>query len=294
MSNLSRRYYERELGAGYGPSPTLKEAFGYSEPLRRFIQRESFEPQANEIPNTMPSWLPGDDYMTNFKVGDPYVRIDDGYARLPGAGYEALHPELKGLDPEDYPDIHKLRILADVAPYSREYNTFRQKVAGEARYDTGLEIELDKIIDRVRQTKESSIRMDRRRFTEEVEEIDLNQVFPSCRTTKTSRTCGRKLAAFGGRSICRRLTCRAAWIAAAVHVPIRPTGPSLPVQDAFRNLAAHPAGPVRTSQSCRPLLLSDRGLRFCIGARWGKLKYNEPWHLWSDLTCAGGQIRGTV
>ena len=68
----------------------------------------------------MPSWLPGDDYMTNFKVGDPYVGIDDGYARLPGAGYEALHPELKGLSPEDYPDIHKLRILGDVAPYSRE------------------------------------------------------------------------------------------------------------------------------------------------------------------------------
>jgi hypothetical protein len=70
----------------------------------------------------MPSWLPGDDYMTNFKVGDPYAGIDDGYARLPGAGYEALHPELKGLSPEDYPDIHKLRILGDVAPYSREYN----------------------------------------------------------------------------------------------------------------------------------------------------------------------------
>ncbi|HWU38658.1 MAG TPA: hypothetical protein VN203_13505, partial [Candidatus Acidoferrum sp.] len=116
MTNLSRRYYERELGAAYAPGPNLKEFFGYSEPLRRFIQREGFEPQANEISNTMPSWLPGDDYMTNFKVGDPYVRIDDGYARLPGAGYEALHPELKGVDPEDYPDIHKLRILADVAP----------------------------------------------------------------------------------------------------------------------------------------------------------------------------------
>src|ERR1035441_8234824 len=122
MTDISRRYYERELGAGLGPSPSLKEHFGYSEPLRRFIQRASFEPQANEIPNTMPSWLPGDDYMTNFKVGDPYVRVDDGYARLPGAGYEALHPELKGLNPEEYPDIHKLRILSDVAPYSREYN----------------------------------------------------------------------------------------------------------------------------------------------------------------------------
>lgn len=146
--------------------PTLN-----SEPLRRFIQRESFEPQANEIPNTMPSWLPGDDYMTNFKVGDPYVRIDDGYARLPGAGYEALHPELKGLNTEDYPDINKLSILADVAPYSREYNLYRQRVASEARNDTSLQIELDKIIDRVRQVKESSVMMDDRRFTAPVDTI---------------------------------------------------------------------------------------------------------------------------
>jgi hypothetical protein len=79
MTNLSRRYYEREMGAGYAPNPITSEMFGYTEPLRRFIQRESWEPQANEIRNTMPSWLPGDDYMTNFKVGDPYVRIDDGY-----------------------------------------------------------------------------------------------------------------------------------------------------------------------------------------------------------------------
>jgi hypothetical protein len=131
MTNVSRRYYERELGAGLGPSPSLKEHFGYSEPLRRFIQRESFEPQANEIPNDMPSWLPGDDYMTNFKVGDPYVRVDDGYARLPGAGYEALHPELEGLNPEEYPDIHKLRILSDVAPYSREYNQVPSSCANQ-------------------------------------------------------------------------------------------------------------------------------------------------------------------
>jgi hypothetical protein len=79
----------------------------------------------------MPSWLPGDDYMTNFKVGDPYVRIDDGYARLPGAGYEALHPELKGMNSEEYPDIHKLRILSDVAPYSREYNQVASSFANQ-------------------------------------------------------------------------------------------------------------------------------------------------------------------
>ncbi len=122
MTSASRRYYEKELGAGMGPGPGLDEAFGYSEPLRRFIQRESFEPQANEIPNTMPSWMPGEDYYTNFRKGDPYIKVDQGFARLPGAGYAALHPELEGVDPEDYPDINKMAILADVAPYSREYN----------------------------------------------------------------------------------------------------------------------------------------------------------------------------
>jgi hypothetical protein len=134
----------------------------------------------------MPSWLPGDDYMTNFKVGDPYVRIDDGYARLPGAGYEALHPELKGVNPEDYPDIHKLRILSDVAPYSREYNLFRQRVASQARNNTGLQIELDKIIDRVRQVKESSVLMDERHFTGPVDTIEgtVDQAGPTGITLK--------------------------------------------------------------------------------------------------------------
>jgi hypothetical protein len=122
MDNFSRRYYERELGAGIAPSPSLREHFGYTEPFRRFVQREDFSPQANEIPNNMPHWLPGDDYLTNFRVGDPYVKVDQGFARLPGAGYEAIHPELNGVNPEDYPDIHKMAILADVAPYSQEYN----------------------------------------------------------------------------------------------------------------------------------------------------------------------------
>jgi len=80
MTSTSRRYFEKELGAGIGPSPGFNESFGYTEPIRRFIQREGFEPQANEIPNTMPSWMPGDDYYTNFRVGDPYIKVDQGFA----------------------------------------------------------------------------------------------------------------------------------------------------------------------------------------------------------------------
>ena len=120
----------------------------------------------------MPSWLPGDDYMTNFKVGDPYTKVDEGYARLPGAGYEAIHPELQNLDSEDYPDIHKLAILADVAPYSRQFHTFRQKVGAAAENNTELRIEYEKILDRVRQTRESVIRMEDRHFTAPVDEVE--------------------------------------------------------------------------------------------------------------------------
>jgi hypothetical protein len=44
----------------------------------------------------------------------PHPLYDSGHAI-------SLSTELEGVDPEDYPDIEKLRILGDVAPYSREY-----------------------------------------------------------------------------------------------------------------------------------------------------------------------------
>ena len=133
IDNFSRRYYEKELGAGVGPSMSGTEHFGYTEPFRRFVQNETFSPQANDIPNNAPSWLPGDDYYTNFHKGDQFTKVPEGYVRLPGAGYEALHPELEGMNPEDYPAIHKMAILADVALYSREYNTWSLHPSGHKK-----------------------------------------------------------------------------------------------------------------------------------------------------------------
>jgi hypothetical protein len=109
------------------------------------VQPEGFAPQVNEIPNTMPSWMPGDDYMVNFRKGDPYVKIDEGYARLPGAGYTAIHPELEGVDPEDYPDIVKMRILGDVAPYSREYQRYAGKVRKYSSYSSEVRAEFERV-----------------------------------------------------------------------------------------------------------------------------------------------------
>jgi hypothetical protein len=172
MDSLSRQYYERNLGAGMFVSPETENGLvGYSEPLRRFIQHEGFSPQVNEIQNEMPSWIPGEDHLINFQKGDPYTKIDEGYARLPGAGYAALHPELERLDPEDYPDITKLSILGDVAPYSRQYNRVRAVVEKQSRADTDLRARYEQIVEQVRQTKESTLQVDERRFDAPVDEI---------------------------------------------------------------------------------------------------------------------------
>ncbi len=47
-----------------------------------------------------------------------------------------------------------MAILADVAPYSRQYNTYCQRVGRQAQNDTKLEIEYEKILTRVKKTRE--------------------------------------------------------------------------------------------------------------------------------------------
>jgi hypothetical protein len=51
----------------------------------------------------------------------------------PAPANEALHPEVEGLDPEDYPDITKFSILADVALYSDQSSKCRNIVDKESR-----------------------------------------------------------------------------------------------------------------------------------------------------------------
>lgn len=170
MTNYSRKYYERELGSGLGPGAGAAP-FEYTEPFRRFIQPDKTSMQANEIPNNMPDWLPGEDYMFSFKTGDPFSKIPEGTIRLPGRGYEALHSEVEGLDPGDYPDLTKYKILADVAPYSKEYMKYRSIIRSRAERDTNTSIEYEKTEEQVRKMKESTVRFANRKFTEPVENI---------------------------------------------------------------------------------------------------------------------------
>lgn len=81
--SVNNDFWEANLG-GFGGN--------LSEITRRFIpKRNNSTDYINPIRNTMPSWMPGSNYFTDFKHGDPYSKIDNGEERLPGEGYERLH-----------------------------------------------------------------------------------------------------------------------------------------------------------------------------------------------------------
>src|ERR1035437_5275705 len=131
-------------------------------------------------------------YRQPFKKGDPYTKVEEGYARVPGAGYEALHPELKGINPEDYPDIAKMRILGDVAPYSREYQKYAGIVRHSSQYDSDIRAEYERIQEQVRQTKESTLKVPQRHFNAPVDTIE--------GTVKSASAQGIELAEYPGRT----------------------------------------------------------------------------------------------
>lgn len=164
-SNIARELLERNLG-GMGP---------VGESLRRFIPTNagSVQDNINPLRNLMPEWLPHDpdNYWRDFSIGDPYASIDRGYYRLPGEGYAELFPELKGLDPNDYPDIFKYKILSDVAMGSNEYYAYKDEMDRRDEADVLTDYER-KIYDTVKnQELEKSVH---KKFAEDLGEKDLN------------------------------------------------------------------------------------------------------------------------
>jgi hypothetical protein len=113
MYSSRRGYWDLDLGGLAGTSEIVRRLYPHE---RRQI------PKYNPLVNTMPSWLPGEgEKAVNFQIGDPYTAIPEGEIRLPGPGFAAIHPEMRGVDPEDYPDLWRLKILSDIAPYSDKY-----------------------------------------------------------------------------------------------------------------------------------------------------------------------------
>lgn len=149
MSSYARAWWDLEMGS-------LDFASGqFSEIFRRYVPRDPNRNYWNPIRNKMPDWLPGVEYFTDFKHGDPYVKIPKGEIRLPGAAYESLyklHPDAFG----DYGAFDRFRILADVAPYSENYKFYRRVVSQmnqEGMLTEGMKREYADIRDQVSERK---------------------------------------------------------------------------------------------------------------------------------------------
>ncbi len=81
--SFNKSFWDENLG-GFGGDA--------SEIFRRFVQkRDTGTEYINPIRNTMPSWMPGRNYFTDFLHGDAYGKVDNGEERLPGEGYERLY-----------------------------------------------------------------------------------------------------------------------------------------------------------------------------------------------------------
>jgi hypothetical protein len=92
---------------------------------------------------------------------------------------------------EDYPDINKLAILGDVAPYSRQFNQVRSRVDKASQGNNELRAQFEEILDQVRQTKESTLQVDTRRFDAPVDKIE--------GTIKSASFKGVELSEYPGR-----------------------------------------------------------------------------------------------
>lgn len=87
-------------------------------------------------------------------------KIEKGYYRLPGAGYAAINPELKDINPEDYSYIQRFKILSDVAVGSDEY--YQYKDIMDARYANNqlTDYEKDIYLDTIDKLSKKSIAKD--------------------------------------------------------------------------------------------------------------------------------------
>jgi hypothetical protein len=131
-TNIAREFEAQNLGGMLGSADVIRRII----PMSADVTGERFNPLKN---TAAPDWLPKGDYFNDFSRGAFWDKVENGYDRLPGKGYETWNPELSDIDPNDYPDIDKFKILSDVAFGSNEYykmyekmeDLYRRKVAGE-------------------------------------------------------------------------------------------------------------------------------------------------------------------
>ena len=146
----TRSFWDLNLG-GLGDVPAAESSLELSEIARRFVPKERTDiTYLNPIRNTMGMkypFLPGSDYFINFKTGDPFTKVQEGELRLPGVAYERLNPLRR-----DYSSpVTQLDILADVAPYSRQYRSL-DRTLNMGNLQPSERVEVQRIRAQVEQT----------------------------------------------------------------------------------------------------------------------------------------------
>lgn len=146
ITSKQRAYWDQELG----------DIGGITEAIRRMIPAREYgtEYVHGAIKNTQPSWMP-----ETFQYGDPYAAVPLGELRVPGRGYEEIHPELKGVDYEEYPLPYRLSVLQDVARMTPEYY--------KTKYETEKAILEGRINDQGQRMYEAVMARDQMRKDEE-------------------------------------------------------------------------------------------------------------------------------
>ena len=114
--SFSNRFWDAGVGGLGG---------GIMEIARRFFpSSDKSRVDYNPLRNNVADWLP--DYL---QVGNPFSKLTKGEMRLPGKGYESLnelHPDEFATD--GYGAFDRFKILADVAPNSKEYKIWHNIV----------------------------------------------------------------------------------------------------------------------------------------------------------------------
>ena len=98
-------------------------------PQSAAVKRDTINPMRNQV---APDWLPKNEtkYYKNFERGNYYSHMENGEYLLPGSkGFETLNPELKGVDPNNYPLVHQYKILQNVARGSSEHIAVKKYLA---------------------------------------------------------------------------------------------------------------------------------------------------------------------
>lgn len=130
----TRAFWDLSLG-GLGDVPLQSEgALGNieaSEIVRRFIPKERTNVNfINPIKNTMGKqypFLPNSSNFIDFTTGDPFTKVKEGELRLPGVGYERFNRIYSDTNGR-YGAVNQLDILADVAPYSKEFRALDSRI----------------------------------------------------------------------------------------------------------------------------------------------------------------------